>query len=733
MAWMETKAREAYGHIIEADRMSRQERGGHGNALAQAYNHMIMPLASRHDKETQVIWGMQDFRHRYGRDPEGMWLPEAAVDIETLEVLAAQGIKFTILAPSQAKRSRPISGGPWKNVDGGRIDPGRCYRLTLEGGRIINLFFYYAELAHAVAFGQILRSGDEFIKNIEQLYRQDYPEDQLVHIATDGETYGHHHRFGEMALAYTLEHLCSQGEILITNYGEFLAEHPPEWEVEILERTSWSCAHGVERWRADCGCRLGTDPGWNQAWRAPLRDALDWLKLRLDEIYEKQTKQLLIHPWKARNAYIDVILERGEESVGRFFAHHVSHKISATDRIRLLQMMEMQRNGMLMFTSDGWFFDEISRLEPVQNLKYAARAIQLAEQSTGVPVEKEFISRLSPARSNIPSIGNGADIYRRIVKPSMVNLPRVVTHYAISSLFEDYEEKGRIYNFAVHREKYQKSSRGDKTLAVGMVSAVCSATEENERFVFAVLHSGGCDFRCSLLAQGTAAQWEKMAQDLIPKLEQADITELIRALDQIFGKEYMTLRDLFLERRREIALLMIEDARQRFESNYRIFYNENRELMRFLKDIDVPIPDSFTAAAQNVLRLDLMEALERALEVEPGENISRIMQEAKLLDIVPMEEGIEQKIRRLLEEKLRTLTPPAMAKLVPGIIHLLDLADRIGIQINLWEAQNIFLQLLNARWHLKEKAKDLPEWKPFFTLGERLGFNLSAYQNPQAK
>ncbi len=731
LAWLETNASEVYGRILESDRISRQARGGHGNALAQVYNHLIMPLASRHDKETQVIWGIRDFVHRFGREPDGMWLPETAVDLETLKVLAEYGIRFAILAPTQAKRIRPLSKGSWKNLDGGRIDPGRCYRLALSSGLTIDLFFYNADLAHAVAFGQTLVSGDEFIRNIKQHFRPDNSEDQLVHIATDGETYGHHHRFGEMALAYAMNRLSAEGEILITNYAEFLANHPPQWEVEIFERTSWSCSHGVERWRADCGCRVGTDPSWNQAWRAPLRDALNWLKLRLDEIYEKQAGHLLLDPWKARNAYIGVILDRGPESVERFFAEQSSRNVLPVNRVPLLQIMEMQRNGMLMFTSCGWFFDDISGLEAVQNLKYAARAIQLAGQVTGLDLEEEFLSRLSSARSNIPQIGDGADIYCRIVKPSVVNLPRVIAHYAISSLFEDYEEKAKIYCFTVQRDSYMQSSRGNDTLAVGQVNVVSSITEEEKRFVFAVLHSGGCDFRCSLLAPGKAVQLEEMAQNLALKLEEADITELIRAMDQIFGKEYMTLKDLFLEERRMIALRMIEDARSRFESSYRMLYNENRDLMRFLKEIDVPIPAGFTAAALNVLKIDLMEALEKSLHGEPTEDITRIMQEANLWGIDPKEEVIEQRIRHLLEEKLRALTLYPVVKQIPGILQLLDLADKIGIQPNLWESQNIFRQLLNSKWHIQTNAASLYEWEPFFTLGERLGFNLSAHRNSQ--
>ncbi|MCL6482072.1 MAG: DUF3536 domain-containing protein, partial [Firmicutes bacterium] len=297
LAWMEQHAQETYRAVLEADRESRERFGGHGSALAQAYNHLIMPLANSRDKRTQIRWGIHDFVHRFGRRPEGMWLPETAVDLETLELMAEQGIRFTILEPGQARRVRPIGGRTWRDVAGGRIDPTTAYRLRLKSGHSICLFFYDGPIARAVAFEGLLARGENFANRLVSAFNDSRSWAQLVHIATDGETYGHHHLYGDMALAYALQYLEEHRLARLTNYGQYLELHPPTQEVEIFENTSWSCAHGVERWRSDCGCNTGGHPGWNQAWRAPLREALDWLRDTLAPRYEKHAGALLRDPW----------------------------------------------------------------------------------------------------------------------------------------------------------------------------------------------------------------------------------------------------------------------------------------------------------------------------------------------------------------------------------------------------------------------------------------------------
>ena len=319
LSWLEEFAPLVYQSVLSADQESRERHAGHGLAISQAYNHIIMPLANARDKRTQVIWGIRDFEHRFGRKPEGMWLPETAVDLETLDILAQQGIKFTILAPRQAKRVRKIGGRAWRDVDGERIDPTMAYRLRLPSRRAINLFFYDGPISRGVAFEGLLNNGERFAQRLLGAFSEERSWPELVHIATDGETYGHHHHHGEMALTYALEYIQSRQLADLTNYGEYLAQHPPIHDVEIIENTSWSCVHGVERWRSNCGCNAG-HPGWSQAWRGPLREALDWLRDSLAPRFEEKARGLLKDPWAARDDYISVVLDRSAASVNAFFA-----------------------------------------------------------------------------------------------------------------------------------------------------------------------------------------------------------------------------------------------------------------------------------------------------------------------------------------------------------------------------------------------------------------------------
>ncbi|HSN88426.1 MAG TPA: DUF3536 domain-containing protein, partial [Thermoanaerobaculia bacterium] len=380
LAWMEAKAPRAYSRVLEADRESAERFSGHGSALAQPYNHIILPLANRRDKKTQILWGLADFERRFGRKPEGAWLPEAAVDLETLDLLAEAGIRFTILEPHQARRVRPKGGkkkDDWRDVSGGRIDTTCPYEAALPSGRRIALFFYDGGISRAVAFEGLLSSGERFSDRLLSPVAANPDRDRLINIATDGETYGHHHRYGEMALSYALHRIESNGWAVLTNYGEYLETHPPEHEVEIVENTSWSCVHGVDRWREDCGCHTGGDSSWNQAWRAPLRQALDWLRDELAPRYEKAAKAFFPDPWEARDRYISVVLDRSPASVEAFFD---GKPPEGEDRVRALKLLELQRQAMLMYTSCGWFFNDLAGIETLQILRYAGRVVQLAEQ-----------------------------------------------------------------------------------------------------------------------------------------------------------------------------------------------------------------------------------------------------------------------------------------------------------------------------------------------------------------
>ncbi|MBU0671880.1 MAG: DUF3536 domain-containing protein, partial [Candidatus Margulisbacteria bacterium] len=494
LSWLAKKEPDVYSAVLDADILSQENFAGHGSALAQVYNHMIMPLANSRDKETQIVWGIKDFEYRFKRKPEGIWLAETAVDLETLGLMAKYGIRFTILAPNQAKRVRKIGNKSWKDVSGGRVDSKYPYLVNLSSGQKIVVFFYDGPLSQDVAFAGLLNNGENFGNRLASAFVDQEKESQLVHIATDGESYGHHHRHGEMALSYCLYHIENNGLAEITNYAAYLAENEPVYEAEIFENSSWSCAHGVERWKADCGCNSGCHQGWRQQWRAPLRQAMDWLRDELVKIYEQEMSALVKDPWQARNDYIEVILDRSEENNERFLARQASAKLAWQKQVKARQLLEMQRYAMLMFTSCGWFFDDISGIETVQVILYASRAIQLAREISGIDLEPAYVKKLEQAAGNLPALANGAEVYNRYVKPEILDLLRVGAHYAISSLFEGYPANAKLFCYWIDKLAFERLEKNNGKLAVGKAHIYSTLTAEEVDVSFAVVHLGGEEF-----------------------------------------------------------------------------------------------------------------------------------------------------------------------------------------------------------------------------------------------
>jgi alpha-amylase/alpha-mannosidase (GH57 family) len=424
LSWLESYHPKTYQRIIAADKESAGKRSGHGNAIAQAYGHPILPLCNERDRLTQVLWGLADFRFRFGREPESLWLPETACTNATLDLLIEQGLRYVILAPGQAERFRAAKGD-WQDVARVGIDSSRAYRYAhqQQPGRSLAIFFYDGPIAQAIAFEKVLRSSQLLVDMIRQAARRG----PLVNVATDGETYGHHFKFGDLALAHALEVDAGDEGLWVTNYGEFLDRYPPEWEVEIDngphgEGTSWSCAHGVGRWQRDCGCHTGGEPGWNQSWRGPLRAALDLLRDHVAAQFEVVGSNLFADPWAARNASIDLILNHGQ-SRSDFLAAHAKNSLSVQGQTRALTLLEIQRYALLMYTSCGWFFSELSGIETVQIMQYAARVIELTDE-LGLPSPRaRFLEVLAEAPSNIRELGNGANIYRRLAERAAEPVP----------------------------------------------------------------------------------------------------------------------------------------------------------------------------------------------------------------------------------------------------------------------------------------------------------------------
>ncbi|HEY8477905.1 MAG TPA: malto-oligosyltrehalose synthase, partial [Chloroflexota bacterium] len=699
---------------------------GHGSALAQAYNHMIMPLAHPRDKYTQVLWGIRDFQHRFGRRPEGLWLPETAVDLETLDIMAAMGIRFTILAPHQAQRVRKMGSRAWRDVAGARIDPSMPYRLRLPSGRTIDLFFYDGPISRAVAFEGLLANGETFARRLLSGFSDSRSWPQLMHIATDGETYGHHHRHGDMALAYALHHLESERLARITNYGEHLERFPPTHEVEIFEGSSWSCIHGVERWKSDCGCNSGMHGGWRQTWRAPLRQALDWLRDTLAPLYEERASTLLKDPWQARNEFIAVVLERTPDNVDRFFADHARTPLDQRQRVEALKLLELQRHAMLMYTSCGWFFDEISGIETVQVLQYAGRAIQLAREVLDRDLEGDFLGMLERAESNIPEHRNGAHVYEKFVKPAMVDLEKVGAHYAISSLFESYPDRADVSCYVVDRTHQHTLQAGKARLALGRATVTSRVTEESLAIVFGAVYFGDHAVNGGVKPFRDEASYQALLQEASEAFDRADLPQVLRVLDRHFDGATYSLKSLFRDEQRKILTPIVEATLAEAEAVYRQIYEHQAPLMRHLEELGMPVPRAFHTAAEVVLSTELRRASQQDdLDVD---RIRRLLEEARRWNVALDQAGLgyilKQRMERMMERFQATVTDlPLLLK----VEATADLIRAFALNVDLWKVQNIYYDLLQSvrsrLWKIVARQSETAStWLTHFTaLGEKLG------------
>ncbi len=731
LSWMEDSARETYEAILRADRESLDRFSGHGSALAQAYNHMIMPLANTRDRETQVRWGVRDFQYRFGRDPEGMWLPETAVDLETLDILAENGITFTILAPHQAGQVRKKwARGVWHSVEGAKIDPTRAYVCRLPSGREIALFFYDGPISRAVAFEKLLSSGEAFASRLIGGFNNTRKWVQLMHIATDGETYGHHHPHGDMALAYALHHIETQGLAKITNYGEYLENHPPTVEVEIIENTSWSCAHNIERWKFNCGCNSGGHGDWNQEWRAPLRSALDYLRDALAGPYEEHSRDLLKEPWQARDEYINVVLNRSSDSLVGFFEKHATRVLTNEEVTRALKLLEMQRHLMLMYTSCGWFFDELSGIETVQVIFYAARALQLAQELFGNGYEEEFVERLSLANSNIHEFGNGADIYWRWVKPTAINLLGVGAHYAISSLFDHYEEQSSIYCYDVNLHERRQSESGRARVALGHANVRSRVTLEQSEVSFGVLHLGDHNLNAGVCQFVDEDAYKELESAIRTSFEHADIPGTLRQLDQHFGGFSYSLKSLFRDEQRRILGEIVESALDEVGTSYRHIYELYAPLMRFLSETRTPMPKVLRLTAEFVINAQLRMALtEGDLEQE---RIRALLDAAAQQNIELDAAGLSFALKnRLVQMTDDLLANPEDLGELRRMASAASLARSMPFAVNLWKPQNGYYHLLKTVYpEMAARTDDGSRyWSEEFTkLGEQLNIRVEVEQ-----
>ena len=722
--WIQEFAPQVYAAVLEADKISIEKFSGHGNAIAQAYNHMIMPLANRHDKITQVIWGISDFKNRFDRLPEGMWLPETAVNLDTLRILHDHGITYTILAPRQAKKFRKQGHDQWHNVSDGSINTARPYRVKLPSGGEISVFFYDGGLSHNIAFGELLNKGENLANSLLGASGDKKNTTHLVHVATDGETFGHHHKFGEMALAYCLDHIESNNLAKITNYARYLEEFPPTYEAELFEDSSWSCVHGVERWRDNCGCNSGGNPGWTQAWRRPLRNAMDWLRDSLISIYESESSHFLRNPWDARNGYIEVIFDRSPENIENFFSVHASRDLSKEDKVKALKLLEMQRNAMLMYTSCGWFFDEVSGVENIQIMQYASKAIQYASEIQGTSLEQEYIDRLKEAPSN--KFKDAAAAYDKYVKPAQCDLLRVGAHYCISSIFEDYSAETNICCYSSKSDFYEQLEAGKMKFAIGQTYITSDITWEERNISFAVLHFGDHNISAGVRDFISKEKLKEMKKELKDTFSQGNIPEVVRLMDKHFESKIYSLWHLFKDEQKKVLDQILELTYEGVETAYRQIYDNNITIMNFYENLRHQIPMPFVAAAEYIINTDLNKMFEE--EVFDKVRLKRLIDEISRWSVRIDNTTMGFKVGEWINTKMENFREePDQTELPERINDALETLKPLSLSLNLWKAQNNYFAISQDFFRVMKKKDEegddsSKQWVACFT---KLGNNLN--------
>lgn len=735
LRWLEVHDPWAYAAIQQAERDSRARLGGHGNAMAQVYNHMIMPLANRRDKITQVLWGVQDFKARFGHLSEGMWLAETAVDGETLGIMAEAGVKFTVLSPFQAARWRfTDQSSEWEDVSGGSIPTGRAYRCRCPGGRSIVIFFYDPSLARGIAFDRLLEHSSKLVGAIHRAHedRGEKNEPWLVHSATDGESYGHHFKFGDMALAAALEELRHDPETEVINYGSFLARYPVRAEVEILENTSWSCAHGVGRWERDCGCNIGGRPGWSQKWRGPLRESLNSLRDALAVHYEREMGMLAEDPWRVRDEYIDVLLHPWAGKREEFVRNRMTPSFDPAKMPRFLQLLEMQRCAMFMFTSCGWFFDEISGLESKLILRWASRAIQLAERAGATSLMEPFLELLDSAQSNDPSCGTGADVFRRATEGVEASLARVAANCAIRSLAQPSLRESRLYCFEISPLEYDDLGCDPAPLRYGRVSVKDSRTGEEEAFLYASLHFEGLDFRCSVKPHANSRERADILAALQKAVEEQNTVKLIRTVDERLGTASFTLHDVFHDLRSDIALEISRNALAMYTSLQRHLYQIHGPLISSLRQWGVATPPDLRGAVRRVLVEDVDALVESVIAHRPevsGEErrwsatdffhrsrmarLQSIWDKARSWSIAVQTGGTTSLLGEAMVETLTALKQAPTTEDAGRLHRLMDMCRLFGSKPALWRLQTLFYEFASEVRMRPETVSGFPDFKGF--------------------
>ncbi len=721
LSWLQSHTPDVYEQILEADEESQRMFSGHGSAIAQAYNHMILPLANTRDKHTQVIWGIRDFERHFQRKPEGMWLPETAVNTDTLEVLADHGIKFTILSPRQAGQVCKIGAEKWTNVTKDNLDTTMPYLCNLPSGKSISLFFYEGKVAHEVAYGGLLHSGENFAKRLTESLNDNDNSSGLMNIAVDGESFGHHHRYGDMALAYCLHRVRENKLARVTIYAEYLEKFPPTHEVRIIENSSWSCVHGVERWKSNCGCCEDQSLSGRQQWREPLRKAMDWLRDKLAEDYEKNMSQYSRNPWQVRNEYIDVINDRSEENVENFIGKSAGRELTDEEKINFLKLVEMQRMTMLMYTSCGWFFDKISGIETIQVMEYAARAMQLHHEISNTNLLGEYEDMLKGAPANLPDMENGKDIYNAYVAPARIDLNRVGAHFALSSVFsESPEQEQEIYCYTAVMEDYKLNTAGMHIMATGKAHIKTNIILEKYSFDFATLHLGDHNLIAAMTPVMPEEDFQQMRKELENVFHKGDTNEVMRRMNTRFDGNIYSLWHLFKDDQRRMLFELLSDTWDEIDRSFRRIYEHNYAIILMLRNMNMNLPKALAASAEFVLNQDLCKAInDEEINID---RLKELTDEATRLSVQLDQTTIRYEASARINALMEIFEQSRDdIQLLSTIERMLNILSNIVTDMDLQSAQNLFFTIGRETYpEMKEKAaahdEEASKWVELFEL-----------------
>ncbi len=693
-SWLEKNYPFYYNKIIQAARQSR-EATGHSNAIAQAYNHMIMPLASFQDQLTQALWGVKDFEHRFGFKPEAMWLPETAASDDTLRLMVDLGMKYVILSPYQAEKIKAHDSHTWEDVSLGNFDTTRPYAWhdTLPDGtkaknRSLALFFYDGPLSKAAAFEDLTRDSSVFADRVEACYRHGHHGRQLVSMAVDGETFGHHHKFGDMTLAHAFLHELKKRGIATVNFAQYLEDNPPQWEARIKtgpdkEGTAWSCAHGVRRWKGGCDC--GREDGFSLNWRLPLRAGLNTLRDAAADIYAAEASKFFRAPWEARNEYVSLLLDHSKKNAGAFFDRQALRPLERTEKARALELLEMQKNAMFMFTSCGWFFSDISRIETVQNLRYAARAAETMRDLGFENAERGFLSLLEMAHSNYPDADTGLALYQKIIADNaMARQKAAALTIAEAMLCADEDCLTGPVQIEERMNRDGVLCLRGKVLVPGPEAAsalsFCYLRQDEE---FPLMFFSG---------NGGAARFTEIFALAVPD-------EILAALQKEPGIARVTFDDFSWEERTLYAWLLADAAKRGHSAAIFTILEDYLYLLARLPGRGLASWAPLRGQAAIYARQAAEIVFSRALRAGSPAEIKTLATLAARLKAAGLEAGFDPAPEAAAQLAMRTaeaaLAAPSVQTLTP-LLHLLEAARDLGANDLNFHLQNCLMDLFTA-------------------------------------